>query len=44
MTIGRDLLTKAETVTVTAIQAGVPALVEAGELIATFQWNDPGQG
>ena len=29
MTIGRDLLTKAETVRVAAIEAGVPSLVEA---------------
>jgi hypothetical protein len=36
MTIGRDLLTKAETVTVAAIEASVPALVEARELIAAF--------
>jgi transposase len=36
MTIGRDLLTKAETVTVAAIEAGVPALVEARETIAEF--------
>jgi hypothetical protein len=32
MTIGRDLLTKAETVSVAAIEAGVPTLVEAREL------------
>ncbi len=36
MTIGRDLLTKAETVTVAAIEAGVPTLVEAREIIAEF--------
>lgn len=36
MTIGRDLLTKAETVTVAAIEAGVPNLVEAREIIAGF--------
>jgi transposase len=36
MTIGRDLLTKAETVTVAAIEAGVPALVEARDIIAEF--------
>lgn len=36
MTIGRDTLTKAETVTVAAIEAGMPALVEARELIAEF--------
>jgi len=36
MTIGRDLLTKAETITVAAIEAGVPTLVEAREIIAEF--------
>ena len=36
MTIGRDTLSKAETVTVAAIEAGVPALVEACEIIAEF--------
>ena len=36
MTIGRDLLTKAETVTVAAIEASVPNLVEAREIIAEF--------
>ena len=36
MTIGRDLLTKAETVMVAAIEAGVPALVEAREIITQF--------
>jgi transposase len=36
LTIGRDLLTKAETVTVAAIEAGVPTLVEAREIIAEF--------
>ena len=36
MTIGRDLLSKAETVTVAAIEAGVPTLVEAREIIAEF--------
>ena len=36
MTIGRDLLTKAETVTVAAIEAGVPSLVEARDIIAEF--------
>ena len=35
-TIGRDLLTKAETVTVAAIEAGVPTLVEARQIIADF--------
>lgn len=37
MTIGRDRLSKAETVTVAAFEAGVPALVEARELIDSFQ-------
>ena len=36
MTIGRDLLTKAETVTIAAIEAGVPTLVEARDIIAEF--------
>ncbi|MGY4376220.1 transposase [Bradyrhizobium sp. i1.3.6] len=36
MTISGDLLTKAETVTVAAIEAGVPSLVEAREIIAEF--------
>src|SRR6185369_14010204 len=36
MTIGRDLLTKAETITVAAIEAGVPNVVEAREIIAEF--------
>lgn len=36
MTTGRDLLTKAETVTVAAIESGVPTLVEAREIIAEF--------
>ena len=36
MTIGRDLLTKAETVTVAAIEAGAPTLIEAREIIAEF--------
>jgi transposase len=36
MTIGRDLLTKAETVMVAAIEAGVPTLVEAREIITQF--------
>ena len=36
MTIGRDLLTKAENVTVAAIETGVPSLVEAREIIAEF--------
>jgi transposase len=37
MTIGRDELSKAETVTVAAIEGGVPLLVEAREISATFQ-------
>ena len=37
LTTGRDRLTKAETVTVAAIEAGVPALVEAREVVAAFQ-------
>jgi transposase len=36
MTIGRDTLSKAETVTIAAIEAGIPALVEAREIIAAF--------
>jgi transposase len=36
MTIGRDALSKAESVTVAAIEAGVPSLVEAREIIADF--------
>jgi transposase len=37
MTIGRDSLSKAETVTVAAIESGVPLLVEAREIIGAFQ-------
>ena len=36
MTIGQDTLSKAETVTVAAIEAGVPTLAEAREIIAEF--------
>ena len=36
MTIGRDTLSKAETVTVAAVETGVPTLVEAREIIAEF--------
>ena len=36
MTIGRDTLSKAETVTIAAIEAGIPTLVEAREIIADF--------
>jgi transposase len=35
-TIGRDTLSKVETVTIPAIEAGVPALLQARELIAAF--------
>src|SRR5262249_10634931 len=35
--VGRNSLSKAETVTVTAIETGVPRLVEAQEMIAAFQ-------
>jgi hypothetical protein len=34
--MGRDLLTKAESITVAAIEAGVPNLVKAREIIAEF--------
>jgi transposase len=37
LTIGRDDLTKSETVTVAAIERGAPSLVEAREVIASFQ-------
>jgi transposase len=37
MTIGRDRLSKSETVTVAAIEGGVPLLVEAREIVAAFQ-------
>ena len=37
MTTGRDELLKAATVTVAAIEAGVPLLVEAREIIVAFQ-------
>ena len=36
MTIGRDNLTRAETVTIAAVEAGVPTLVEARSVIAGF--------
>jgi transposase len=36
MTTGRDTLTKAETITVAAIEDGVPRLVEARDIIAAF--------
>jgi transposase len=37
MTIGRDQLSKAETVTVAAIESGVESLVQAREAVAAFQ-------
>ncbi|QPC95954.1 ISL3 family transposase [Mesorhizobium sp. INR15] len=37
MTIGRDNLSKSETVIVAAIEGGVPQLVDAREIIAAFQ-------
>jgi transposase len=37
LTIGRDGLSKAETITVAAIEKGVPLLVEARETIGAFQ-------
>jgi len=37
MTIGRDSLTKAETVTIAAIEESIPPLVEARGIIAAFQ-------
>ncbi len=37
MTVGRDDLSKAETVTIAAIEDGVPLLVEAREIVAAFQ-------
>jgi len=37
MTIGRDALSKAESVTIAAIESGVPLLVAARELIGSFQ-------
>ena len=37
MTISRDALSKAESVTVAAIESGVPMLVASRELIAKFQ-------
>ncbi len=36
MTTGRDTMSKAETVTIAAIEAGVPALFEARDIIAAF--------
>ena len=37
MTVGRDRLSRAETVTVATIESGVSLLVEAREIIAAFQ-------
>ena len=37
MTLSRDHLSRSETVTVAAIEGGVPSLVEARELVGTFQ-------
>ncbi len=37
MTIGRDNLTKAETVTIATIENALPLLVEAREIVAAFQ-------
>lgn len=37
MTVERDRLSKAETITATVIESGVPLLVEAHEVIAAFQ-------
>lgn len=36
MTTGRDSLTKTQTVTIATIESGVPALVEAREIVAAF--------
>src|SRR4051794_27892691 len=41
MTVGRDTLSKAETVTVAAVEAGVPTLIEAREIIAQFHGMIP---
>ena len=37
LTIGRDQLSKAQTITVAAIERGVAALVEARDILAEFQ-------
>ncbi|MFN3834659.1 MAG: ISL3 family transposase [Glycocaulis sp.] len=37
MTLGRDRLSKAESVTVAAIEGGVPRLMEAREIVSAFQ-------
>ena len=36
MTLGRDTLSRSETITITAIEQSIPALVEAREIIADF--------
>ena len=36
MTTGRDTLSKSETVTIAAIESGIPALVQSREIIALF--------
>ena len=36
MTTGRDTLSKSETITIAAIEDGVPLLVEAREVVAAF--------
>ncbi len=37
MTIGRDSMSKADTLTITAIESGVPRLMDARKMIAEFQ-------
>ena len=37
MTVGRDHLSRSESVTIAAIEVGVPLLVEAREIISGFQ-------
>ncbi len=37
MTVGRDNLSKSETVLVAAIEAGVPQLIDARRIVAAFQ-------
>ena len=37
LTVGRDRLSRSETVTVAAVEGGVPLLVEAREIVAAFQ-------
>jgi transposase len=37
LTIGRDRLSKSETITVAAVEGGVPLLIEAREIVAAFQ-------